>query len=517
MALLNKDLAGDMPSMEKLNLRVTPGKRKRSNSCRSISNEAGPSQKFAKIEGTKLGRDRFLKRRRSQTMFFRKRRSSINGQPFKFFYGGSIADPLNLNGLINRSELSNTVTPMGSPMITPLRGDVLLPIFHYTNINDPLNLGGEYPDDFLNIKPKPRTRKRRYSYKKHNKPKEETGMNEPQDNLSLNASSNNEEIEAKSELLPISNKSEIAQISDECTLIPLDITTDQNVSITSDKHLEPGPSKAKQKSRRPKQPPVIKHKTKNALFKFGNYSSYVGYCNLKNCDARVDIAASEDLHGKSVLDIGCNVGNVTIKIARDHRPRRVVGIDVDPHLIHVANKNLSYFSNMSNTQQSCCPCSMKTLYGPLTSHPLLKMEDNVAEGTFPFNIEFKVVRVSQYYSGWSMHNVCNVSKYFQENYVPLSNFEAKMQKPEFDVIVAFRVTKYIQLNHGDDGLKRTFVKIFNHLKPGGKLYLQAQDWQSYKEKKKLTVSIQCNKTYVCIYIYIFYVYIYIFWLKRCKD
>lgn len=89
-----------------------------------------------------------------------------------------------------------------------------------------------------------------------------------------------------------------------------------------------------------------------------------------------------------------------------------------------------------------------------------------------------------------MCNICIVSKYCQENYVPLSNFEAKMQKPEFDVIVAFRITKYIQLNHGDDGLKRTFVKIFNHLKPGGKLYLQAQDWQSYKEKRKLTVSIK---------------------------
>lgn len=379
--------------MEKLNLRVTPGKRKRSNSCRSMSNEAGPSQKFAKLEGTKLGRDRFLRRRRSQTMFFKKRRNSINGQPFKFFYGGSIADPLNLNGLINRSELSNTVTPMGSPMITPLRGDVLLPIFRYTNINDPLNLEGEYPDDFLSVKPKPRTRKRRYSYKKHNKPKEESSVNELQDNLSLNTS-NNDVIETKTELLPASTTIENSQISDKCIPIPPDIITDQNVSISSDKHLEPGPSKAKQKSRRPKQPPVIKHKTKNALFKFGNYSSYVGYCNLKNCDARVDIVASEDLHGKSVLDIGCNVGNVTIKIARDHRPGRVVGIDVDPHLIHVANKNLSYFSNVNETQLPCCPCSMKTLYGPLTSHPLLKMESNVAKGTFPFNIEFKVVSAS---------------------------------------------------------------------------------------------------------------------------
>jgi 7SK snRNA methylphosphate capping enzyme len=46
---------------------------------------------------------------------------------------------------------------------------------------------------------------------------------------------------------------------------------------------------------------------------------------------------------KCCLDIGCNVGRVTYAIARDFQPARIVGIDIDGHLISVARKNIRQY------------------------------------------------------------------------------------------------------------------------------------------------------------------------------
>ena len=92
----------------------------------------------------------------------------------------------------------------------------------------------------------------------------------------------------------------------------------------------------------------------------------------------------------------------------------------------------------------------------------------------------------------------------QGDYVPSSDADLARQYPEYDVILALSVTKWIHLTHGDAGLKRAFVRMFLQLRAGGKLVLEAQPWASYKRKKKLTVCLHVDysslKHLVCVIV-----------------
>ncbi len=46
---------------------------------------------------------------------------------------------------------------------------------------------------------------------------------------------------------------------------------------------------------------------------------------------------------KTIKTLGCNVGNVTLHIAKNFKPKKCVGIDIDTQLIFSARKNIRYF------------------------------------------------------------------------------------------------------------------------------------------------------------------------------
>lgn len=78
---------------------------------------------------------------------------------------------------------------------------------------------------------------------------------------------------------------------------------------------------------------------------------------------------------------------------------------------------------------------------------------------------------------------------------------AVSQTPEYDVILALSLSKWIHLNWGDDGIKRFFKKVYHHLRPGGKFILEPQPFKCYSKKKKITVS-GCKFEVVLIHVYL---------------
>ncbi|KAJ9587551.1 hypothetical protein L9F63_019007, partial [Diploptera punctata] len=225
--------------------------------------------------------------------------------------------------------------------------------------------------------------------------------------------------------------------------------------------------------------PLPNFKKKDAYFQFGNYLRYYGYRNPQHEeDVRLKIFASrKDLfQDRDVLDIGCNIGHVTLIIARDFGARSVVGLDIDRKLIGIARKNVRHYINGADSppnndytsgpgerDSKFFPISMPILYGPVDIPGISHGQSPSASKKFPHNVTF-----------------------VQGNYVLDSDTLLATEQPQFDVILCLSVTKWVHLNWGDAGLKQAFKRMYCQLRPGGHLILEAQAWESYKRKKNLT-------------------------------
>uniref|UniRef100_A0A8C7PWS3 RNA methyltransferase n=1 Tax=Oncorhynchus mykiss TaxID=8022 RepID=A0A8C7PWS3_ONCMY len=117
---------------------------------------------------------------------------------------------------------------------------------------------------------------------------------------------------------------------------------------------------------------------------------------------------------------------------------------------------------------SSFPVSLHISRGPIAAPPLPKTL-TMPPGDFPSNVSF-----------------------IKGNYVLESDALLLTQRPEYDVILCFSVTKWVHLNWGDGGLKRLFHRVFRHLRPGGLFVLEPQPWVTYGKRKKLTDSIFRN-------------------------
>lgn len=444
--------------------------------------------------------------------FRRKRLKSMPCKPMvlptKFLLGGNINDPLNLDSMNDKeiNRILNEKTPQSSPIQTPAHRknvEVKIP----SNISDPLNLNIVDEEDLTKTSIK---KKKRHKYKKKDESLTLNTSGPPikdlekrkgiMEALKIDIDSPDETSKcptSEDAVSPSETKPEIKTCKPDVIVSPVipqispksrrrrrtmsmsDVRPEVSAGVARailrtslspprtfttdlDKSSPTPPKRFRKPSSHFKNHPCHK----NPKFIYGNYNRYYGYRNVDTEDHRLDSFQAEWFCGKDVLDIGCNVGHLTLAVARNFCPKKIVGMDIDGSLISAARKNIRHYLSTHDMSPCKYPVSNTLSFGPIAAPPLAKSNGNPQ---FPNNVVF-----------------------LQGNIVLETDELLDLQTEEFDVILALSLTKWIHLNFGDDGLKRTFKRIFKQLRPGGKLILEPQPWSSYKKKKKLTETIHEN-------------------------
>lgn len=242
------------------------------------------------------------------------------------------------------------------------------------------------------------------------------------------------------------------------------LESDNNLMVptTSRRSLTKSPEKNRTKTEVPQSPKKRleikcdsnKFNKNKQRFIYGNYSQYYGYRNNNTNESGKDKGFhdirlgvfeehKEIFKNKQVLDIGCNNGFITMEVAKRLEVKTIVGLDIDKQLISQAVKAL------------------------IKQKKSLPMDNELKRRhKFPFNATF-------------VHG----------NYVLKDQVLLEIERPQFDVILCLSITKWIHLNFGDEGLKLAFRRMFLQLKPQGILILEAQPYDNYGRRKKMTVSL----------------------------
>ncbi|CAH1987560.1 unnamed protein product [Acanthoscelides obtectus] len=130
-----------------------------------------------------------------------------------------------------------------------------------------------------------------------------------------------------------------------------------------------------------------KFKEKDKRYQYGNYDRYYGYRNPGNDpDPRLRVLMHNQylFQNKDILDIGCNIGHITLTIARDLRAKSALGIDIDPKLIQIAKKNVRHYVKkeaMSPSSSTSTAPSGSTAAGDVTASDHKTVKEVSATGT----------------------------------------------------------------------------------------------------------------------------------------
>lgn len=495
--------------------------KKENDKSRKTFNSSHKKHKHEDSRHFKFGRKR-LQSFTSNGKFFppykRRKKEGAIIPPTKFLLGGNICDPLNLNSMqdeeINRAM--NAVTPKSSPLPTPKHKKEVIEVIIPPNICDPLNLSNCNDNDEYEkqlISPTKKGSKRRNRKKKRassgsgndasdsieTKIKDCDGIDVAE--LMEHSVSENVETEVQQPSLnspPINTSSQVKEAKPESPQKDKNKLRLKGLEEPKDKRLrkldvkdkivspvipQPGAWKPRPQHRpsqdKKKKQTMPKFREKDARYQYGNYNRYYGYRNSHNeMDTRLTVFAQRKhlFVGKDVLDIGCNIGHITLSVARDFSARSVTGIDIDRTLINIARKNIKHYVNCvqspagnedsDHQDVNFFPISMPINYGPVDIPGFTK--DKSHKG-FPYNVNF-----------------------VQGNYVLEDDSLLCTEQPQFDAILCLSITKWIHLNFGDAGLKQAFKRMYAQLRPSGVLILEPQGWSSYTKKKNLTERIYKN-------------------------
>lgn len=132
---------------------------------------------------------------------------------------------------------------------------------------------------------------------------------------------------------------------------------------------------------------------KQKIFQYGNYSRYYGYRNAnKDKDKRINAFQEDWFSGKSCLDIGCNVGHLTLWLTKHFKVKAMKGIDIDCKLIQAAKSNVLHYLNDGNNNRKT---EKETVIKEKDEKDLkTSVQKDVKDETrFPYNVHFVTVSI----------------------------------------------------------------------------------------------------------------------------
>lgn len=228
-------------------------------------------------------------------------------------------------------------------------------------------------------------------------------------------------------------------------------------------------------------------KRKYSYVTTGSYHDY--YKRNVNGELRLDLFENQWFSNKRCLDIGCNEGVLTNRIAETMQPTHILGIDIDRYVVDAANsilKRVKYDMKSSSSSSSgrgrgsnlisANATTKETSLGPLflprvmaTKVPKNSSLPGIKEQrvNYPNNINFECTSLAK-----------------------LSERLRDQTDQHFDTILCLSVAKWIHLNEGDAGLLTLFQSLFDLCRPGGRVILEFQPWKSYKNKRKVSEHIK---------------------------
>ncbi|GIX80306.1 7SK snRNA methylphosphate capping enzyme [Caerostris extrusa] len=420
-----------------------------------------------------------------KTLNRKKRRYTHATLPSKFLLGGNRTDPLNLNSLQDAevNKQLNAFSPASSPVPIPIWRRAQIQVAIPQNINDPLNLNTGEEIEFNLLSSKPRKRRRHRKGKKDENLEERINLLSPTEEVpssNVQMDSHVESCSLNDSQLIIQDLKNISKTEseDEIPLIESDSSCTRNEVSLAEKmeFFLPRCCEEEEKQKVNQRFLDANRNRKNAILQFRMNAKKFCYGNhiTRNLnwtygedsfdDERLRFFDRDLFDFADVLDIGCNVGHIALYIAKHLTPKFVTGIDIDERLIKRAQQKLCEEKNQNIASGSDFPQSFKNMYGPLCKLAVPSFAERDPE--YPDNVSF-----------------------LEANYVPANEEELENQRGEYDTILCLRVTKWIHLNFGDEGLKLAFKRMFAQLRYGGHLVLEPQPWFTYAPSKKITVSI----------------------------
>ncbi|XP_064296442.1 7SK snRNA methylphosphate capping enzyme-like, partial [Phalacrocorax carbo] len=300
--------------------------------------------------------------------------------PSEFLLGGNIFDPLNLNSLLDEevSRALNARTPQSSPL--PARGRDPVEILVPRDITDPLSLNA--PGEGLRLASPAKSTRRRHRHRGQQR---------------AAAAATATEEAACPHALPAAAAATPPPCAAACPAAGRH--RKRRRTCSKSEGTRPPPEKPKPPGKTPQQ----RQRRQVRKFQYGNYCKYYGYRNPDCEDGRLRTMRPEWFAGKEVLDVGCNVGHLTLSIAKRWRPARVVGLDIDGGLIRSARQNIRHYlseeiqaeaagaggGNGGGGGRKGFPAALLASRGPIAAPRL--PPDGPGAADFPHNVVFVTV------------------------------------------------------------------------------------------------------------------------------